>query len=129
MLYNKSLPFSMGRTIIWKTAWKSDLLGGTFVTCGFGWSPCTDVFRKVSREGYTAFTPNHCHFEATNYNNSSFISELACDNCTMTSLLFVLHVFCSIYCCLLSSWAQLPPLLHDWLCSNYPFIGHNYLAF
>lgn len=124
MLYNKSLPFSTGWIIIWKTASRPE--GGTFVTCGFAWSTCTDLFRKISREDCTTFMCISM-FEATNCNYSSFKSELAHDNYTMTSLLFTLHVFCSIYC-LISSRAQLQHLFHHFLCSSYPFMDHNYLA-
>lgn len=124
MHYNKLLPFSTGWIIIWQRTWRPE--GGTFVTCGFAWSTCTDLFRKISRENYTAFT-RISMFEATDYNYSSFKSEFACDNDTMTSLLFILHVFCNIYC-LTSSRAQLQRLLHHFLCSSYPFMDHNYLA-
>lgn len=87
-----------------------------------------NLYRSVQEDpqGGLYSTSNCFQFEATSYRNSSFTSELAYDNCTMTTLLFILHGFCSIYC-LLSSWAQLQPLLHL-LCPNYPFMDHNYLA-
>lgn len=40
MHYNKLLPFSTGWIIIWQRTWRPE--GGTFVTCGFAWSTCTD---------------------------------------------------------------------------------------
>lgn len=124
MLYSKSLPFSTGWIITWKRASRPE--GEAFVTCEFAWSACTDLFRKISREDYTAFTCISM-FEATNYNYFSFKSEFARDNYTMKSLLSILYVFCSIYC-LVSSWAELQCLLHHFLCSSYPFMGLHYLA-
>lgn len=66
-------------------------------------------------------------FEATNCNYSSFKSEFAHDNYTMKSLLFILHVFCSIYCTI-SSQAQLQRLSNHFLSSSYPLMDYNYLA-
>lgn len=122
LLYNKSLTFSTGWIIIWKRASRPE--GEAFVTCAFAWSTCTDLFRKISREDYTAFTCISM-FEATNY--SSLKSEFAHGNYTMKSLLFILHIFWSIYC-LVSSQAQLQHLLHHFLCSSNPFMDLHYLA-
>lgn len=132
MLHNKSLTFSTGWIIICKKASRSDFLWQDLIFCEehlllvvFGWSTYTDLFRKISREVYIAFTLiSTLRLQTIIF---LFISELAHDNCTTTSLLFILQVFCSIYC-LLSSWTQLQPLLHHLLCSNYPLTNHNYLA-
>lgn len=125
MLYNKSLAFSTGWMIIWKRASRPE--GEAFVTCEFVWS-----LVQICSGRSPGRTIQHLPvFLCLRLQTIIIIflkkSELAHENYTMKSLLFILHVFCSIYC-LVSSWAQLQCLLHHFLCSSYPFMDLHYLA-